>query len=232
MKRKIKCLIVDDEPLAREGMARYISRVDALELAGECEDAMELDRRLKSGEDIDLLFLDIEMPMISGLDYLTTLDNPPMVILTTAYGQYALQGYELNVVDYLLKPVSFARFIKAVNKACAFFSLKSAHTKRDFMFLRSDKKLHRVKFSEILYVEAVENYVKVVADNDIVVTRTPLKALLAELPAESFMQVHKSFAVNMDRVTSIEGNMLSLPGASIQVSRGYKDVLTAWLDRK
>lgn len=232
MNRKIRCLIVDDEPLARKGLARYAGRIDSLELIGECEDALELDRRLKSGEMADLIFLDIEMPVISGLDYLSTLEHPPMVILTTAYSQYALESYELNVVDYLLKPISFARFMKAVNKACDYFSLKTADTKRDFIFLRSDKKLHRVKYSEILYIEAVENYIKVVTDNDVVVTRTPLKNLLSELPEDSFLQIHKSFAVNMERVTCIEGNILSLSGTKISVSRGYKDSLTAWLEKR
>lgn len=232
MNRKIKCIIVDDEPLAREGLARYISRVDSLEATGECEDALQLDRKLKSGEHIDLIFLDIEMPLISGTDYIATLENPPMVILTTAYAQYALEGYELNVIDYLLKPISFPRFMKAVNKACEYFNLKSSAGERNFIFLRSDKKLHRVQFPEILYLEAVENYVKIITDNGVIITRTTLKNLLPELPARSFLQVHKSFVVNMDRVAYIEGNLLSLPGATIQVSRSYKDALTDWLGRK
>lgn len=229
MERKIKCMVVDDEPLAREGLSRYIDRIDTLESIGECEDAMQLDSRLKAGESIDLIFLDIEMPMISGTDYLATITNPPMVILTTAYEQYALQGYELNVVDYLLKPISFPRFVKAVNKACDYFSLKSSSAKRDFIFLKSDKKLHRIRFPEILYLEAIENYVKVVTDKDVIVTRTTLKNLIPELPADSFLQIHKSYVVNMNRVTSIEGNMLLLPDAALQVSRSYKDTLAAWL---
>lgn len=232
MKRNIRCLIVDDEPLAREGLARYIGRIDWLELTGECEDALQLDSRLKSDEAVDLIFLDIEMPLISGLDYLSTLENPPMVILTTAYSQYALKGYDLNVLDYLLKPISFTRFLKAATKAREYFSLRSAETRRDFMFLRADKKLHKVSYADILYVEAVENYVKVVTESGAIVTRQPLHSFLAELPAGSFLQVHKSYIVNMDRVSCIEGNMLTLSGAVVQVSRSFKDALTDWIENR
>lgn len=230
MNRNIRCLIVDDEPIAREGLARYISRTDWLENIGECEDALQLNSLLKSGESVDLIFLDIEMPFISGLDYIATLVDPPMVIITTAYGEYALKGYELDVIDYLLKPVSFPRFLKAVTKARDFFNCHTGVRNRDFMFLRADRKLHKVRFADILYIEAVENYVKVITADSVIVTRTPLHSLLADLPASGFLRIHKSYVVNMDHVTCVEGNMLILPGATIQVSRSYRATLDAWIE--
>lgn len=170
------------------------------------------------------------MPFISGLDYIATLVDPPMVIITTAYGEYALKGYELDVIDYLLKPVSFPRFLKAVTKARDFFNRHTGIRNRDFMFLRADRKLHKVRFADILYIEAVENYVKVVTADSVIVTRTPLHSLLADLPASGFLRIHKSYVVNMDHVTCVEGNMLILPGATIQVSRSYRAILDAWIE--
>lgn len=232
MNRKIRCLIVDDEPLAREGLARYAGRIDWLETAGECGDAFELDARLRSGETIDLIFLDIEMPGLTGLEYLSALERPPMVIVTTAYARYALEGYELNVTDYLLKPVSFVRFMKAAGKARDLFLLRSGEGRRDYAFLRADRKLHQVRFADILYIEAVENYVKVVTADNVILTRTTLHTLVEELPRGMFLQVHKSFVVNMAKVSSIEGNMLSLPGATVTVSRSYKQALAEWTGRR
>lgn len=229
MNRKLKCLIVDDEPLARDGLRRYIERVDRLQLQGECEDALQLDSMLKSGAETDLIFLDIEMPLLSGMDYLRTIEQPPMVIITSAYSRYALEGYELNVVDYLLKPIPFARFLQAVTKACDFADLTAQPEKRDFFFVKSDKKFHKIRYSDILYLEAVENYVKIVTEAGAIITRSPLRNLVADLPAEIFLQVHKSYIVNMEKVECIEGNMLHLPGTTITVSRGYKDDLMKWL---
>lgn len=222
---KVRCVVVDDEPLAREGLLRYIERIDWLEVVGECEDALGLDRCLRECAPVDLVFLDIEMPLMSGVDYLSTLERAPMVIFTTAYEQYALKAYELDVVDYLLKPISFARFLKGAVKARELLSLKRgvADEGRDYIFLRSDKKYHRVNFAEICYLEAVENYVKVISDKSVILTRGTLKGLLAELPARSFVQIHKSVAVNLDRVEAVEGNMVVVPGAVLQMSRGYRE---------
>ncbi len=229
MNRKLKCIIVDDEPLARDGLRRYIGRVDRLELQGECEDALQLDSMLRAGLETDLIFLDIEMPLLSGIDYLRTVGHHPMVIITSAYSQYALEGYELNVVDYLLKPIPFARFLQAVTKACDFAGLTAHPEKRDFFFVKSDKKFHKIRFADILYLEAVENYVKIVTDSGAVITRCPLRNLVADLPSHGFLQVHKSYIVNMGKVECIEGNMLHLPGTTITVSRSYKDNLMKWL---
>lgn len=233
MDMKIRCVVVDDEPLAREGLLRYIERIDWLELAGECEDAVELDRCLRESGGVDLVFLDIEMPLMSGVDYLATVDKAPMVIFTTAYEQYALKAYELDVVDYLLKPISFARFLKAVTKARELLSLKRGGESegRDYIFLRSDKKYYRLSFDEICYVEAVENYVKVVSDKSVILTRTTLKSLLSELPQRSFVQIHKSVAVNLDRVEAVEGNMVVVLGAVLQMSRGFREEFMRRIER-
>lgn len=235
MSRKITCFIADDEPIAREGLAAYISRIDYLDLRGRFEDALQLDAALHSDSPDarpDLLFLDIEMPRLSGLDYLASLPDAPAVIITTAYDRYALRGFDLNVIDYLLKPIPFSRFMQAAAKARDYLMPRLAPSTppRDFIFLRADKKLHQVRFADILWVEALENYVKVVTSGSgTIMARMTLKSIAALLPASDFLQLHKSLLVNMTRVTSIEGNMLRLADTTLTVSRHYRPALDAYL---
>ena len=162
---KIKCIITDDEPIARKGLRGYIEKVDFLTLTGECEDAVQLNTILKTQE-IDLLFLDIEMPEMTGIELLSNLTNPPKVIIVSAYEQYALKGYEFNVVDYLLKPVSFDRFIKSVNKIYDLLQTEQKE-KNDYIFVKSNKLLKKILFKDILYIESMENYVVIYRTEEI-----------------------------------------------------------------
>lgn len=218
----IKCIITDDEPIARKGLRGYIEKIEFLDLVGECENAIELNAMLKTVQP-DLIFLDIEMPFLSGLDFLSTLHNPPKVILTTAYERYALQGYELDVVDYLLKPITFERFLKAVNKV--FDQLKKEEKTEDekFIFVKSDKSLKKIRLDDILFIESMENYIVIHTPACKEVVLTTLKNILSSLPENRFLQVHRSFIIQLKHVDSIEGNQLIIGQSKIPVARNLKD---------
>ncbi len=229
---KIKCIITDDEPIARNGIQSYVERLDFLELVGVCEDAIQLNNILKT-QQVDLLFLDIEMPYMSGIDLLSTLVNPPKVIITSAYEQYAIKGYDLEVVDYLLKPISFERFLKAVNKAYDVIVNQTAPKSPDYFFVKANQKLEKIFFNDILYVEGIENYVAIQTTSGKVITHSTLKLILENLPEQLFIQTHKSFIINVEKVLNIEGNMLGIDKYKIPISRTYKEtVLEAILKNK
>lgn len=218
---KISCIITDDEPLARKGLQGYIEKIDFFELSGVCEDALQLNTLLKQ-KPSDLLFLDIEMPYITGIDFLKTAFNPPKVIFTTAYEQYAIKGFEMNVLDYLLKPVSFDRFLKAANRAHEYF-LPRQNGAGQFIFIKTDNKLEKVVFDEILFVEAMENYVGIYTTGKKIITHATLKSLQEKLPAEKFIQPHKSYLVNINSINSIEGNTLHIGSYDVPVSKYQKE---------
>ena len=216
--RTISCVITDDEPVARKGLQGYVEKVDFLRLAGVFDNAISLNSFLKENR-VDLLLLDIEMPYLTGLDLVQSLSNPPKVIFTTAYEQYALKGYELEVTDYLLKPISFERFLKAVNRVHAV--LGEAPTPD--LFVKTDSKLERVLLDELLYVESMENYVALHTTHGRLITHATLKSVVEHLPADRFLQVHKSYVVNVGKITHLEGNMIGIGKAMIPVSRGLKE---------
>lgn len=220
----ITCVITDDEPMARKGLQSYVEKVDFLSLTGMCEDAMQLNTLLKTQRP-DLLLLDIEMPYLSGLDLLATLSNPPKVIVTSAYERYALKGYELDVTDYLLKPISFERFLKAVNKVHDLLSLEYPPVQEDFLFVKSDKQMRKVFLKDILFVEALENYVSICTPSGRILTHSTLKRISESLPGDMFLQTHKSYLVNVDRVDLVEGNMLRIASRQIPVARNFRDVV-------
>ncbi|HEY8893170.1 MAG TPA: LytTR family DNA-binding domain-containing protein [Niastella sp.] len=218
----IKCVITDDEPIARKGLQGYIEKIDFLQLVGVCEDAIQLNSLLKQ-QPADLLFLDIEMPYVTGIDFLRNTPQAPKVIFTTAYEQYAIKGYELDVLDYLLKPISFERFLKAANKAYDYFSGSTAK-EAGYLFIKTDNKLEKVNLNELLFVEAMENYVALYTADKKLITHSTLKALQEKLPSAQFIQPHKSYLVNIQCIQSIEGNILHL-GSKYQVpiSKYQKD---------
>ena len=218
---KIKCILTDDEPLARKGLRGYIEKIDFLTLIGECEDAIQLNTMLKS-EQVDLIFLDIEMPEMTGLELLSNLTNPPKVIIVSAYEQYALKGYEFEVVDYLLKPVSFNRFLKSVNRV---HSLLQREQKEDnnYIFVKSDKQLKRILLRDILFIESLENYVVIQTASSKEVVYTTLKQIYDSLPQDIFQQTHRSYIVNLKKVTAIDGNQLSITPYKIPVARNFRD---------
>ena len=202
-------------------MRGYIEKVDFLTLTGECEDAVQLNTILKTQE-IDLLFLDIEMPEMTGIELLSNLTNPPKVIIVSAYEQYALKGYEFNVVDYLLKPVSFDRFIKSVNKIYDLLQTEQKE-KNDYIFVKSNKLLKKILFKDILYIESMENYVVIQTVSCKEVVYTTLKQLNDSLPQDVFQQTHRSYIVNLEKVTAIDGNQLTLSSYKIPVARTFRD---------
>lgn len=218
---EIKCIITDDEPMARKGLREYIEEIDFLTLIGECEDAVQLNTMLKTKQ-VDLIFLDIEMPEMTGLELLSNLINPPKVIIISAYEQYALKGYEFDVVDYLLKPVSFERFLKSVNRV---YDLLPKEQKEggDYIFVKSDKQLKKIRFDDMLFIESMENYViiQTVSGRDIVYTT--LKQLYDSLPKNIFQQTHRSYIVNIEKVIAIDGNQLAVNSHKIPVARNFRD---------
>ena len=220
----IKYLIIDDEHMAHEIIKGYCDQLQHMELQQHCYDALEALQYLTTHK-VDLIFLDLNMPKLKGFDFLRTLPEPPKVIVTTAYSEFALQGYELNIVDYLLKPFSFERFLTAVNKAISsnknpVSDKKSEATNR--IFLRGDKKYHQVAIDDIRYVEAAGNYTKVVTATDTIITREKFSTVLASLPQQNFLQVHKSFAVAPHHINSIEGNEITIGHSKIPIGKIYK----------
>src|SRR5882757_6086595 len=223
MADKIKCIITDDEPFARKGLQGYMEQIDFLEMKGVCENAVELNSLLKK-EAADLLFLDIEMPYVTGIDFLKNITSPPKVIFTTAYEKYALQGFELEVLDYLLKPISFERFMKASNKAFDYFRLQQAPAAvQDYIFVKADSKLEKIHFTDILFVEALENYVAIYTHEKKIITHLTLKMLQEKLPAGAFIQPHKSYIVAIGKISSIEGNILHVLHYQVPISKYQKE---------
>lgn len=226
---KIRCIITDDEPMARKGLQGYIEKIDFLELVAVCEDGIQLGNVLKE-QPADLIFLDIEMPYLSGLELLSGLTNPPKVIIVSAYEQYALKGYELDVVDYLLKPVSFERFMKAVNKVYDWYvKERTDESQPGSIFVKTTQKYEKVDFTDILFVEALDNYVAIQMARKKIITHTTLSSFIKRLPPHKFVQIHKSFVVNVDKVTSLEGNLLGIDTYKLPVSKGYRTVIKEML---
>lgn len=221
---KLRCLIIDDEPLARKGMSEYVREVGFLELAGECSSAAQAATVLAS-DSIDLLLLDIQMPRVSGIDFLKTLSHPPMAILTTAYSEYAMEGYALDVIDYLVKPIPFERFLKAVQKAYDFHSLRKGRdsASKDFFFAKSDGKFERIYFKDILFVESMQNYVIIHVGAQKLIVYMTLAGMEDQLPKDQFLKVHKSFIVAIGRVNTIENNEILIQQHRIPISRSSRE---------
>ena len=228
----IKCIITDDEPIARKGLRSYIDKTPFLKLIGECEDAIQLNIMLKTAP-ADLIFLDIEMPNMTGVELLSSLKNPPKVIIVSAYEQYALRGYELDVVDYLLKPVTFERFVKAVNKTHELLDQESTIKPHKYIFVKSDKQLKKILLIDILFVEGMENYVTIYTTTSKVVVYSTLKQMQESLSNKNFIQIHRSYIVNIENVQAIDGNLLNIGTHKIPVTRNFRDkVLSVILNNK
>lgn len=226
---KINCIIVDDEPLARKGLAEYIADVDYLELRGQAENAISADKLLVENR-IELLFLDIQMPKVTGLQYLKKLNPAPMVIFTTAYPNYALEAYELDVLDYLVKPISFERFEKACSKAKELFDLKNlssnAKLKTDeYFFIKCKERFEKIMYADILYVEAMENYVIFYTEKGKYISYLTFKAVESYLPQNKFLKIHKSFIISVSKVQSVGNDEVVVRNKSLSISRSLKDIV-------
>ena len=223
----IRYLIIDDEHIAHDIIKGYCDVLPNMQLMKHCYDTIEALDYLSTNS-IDLIFLDLNMPKLKGFDFLKTLSDKPKIIVTTAYKEYALEGYELEITDYLLKPFSFERFLKAVNKAIHIkennpvIARPTENTKSDHIFLSSNKKHFQVKISDILYIEAAGNYSKVVLINDNILVRDKISSLLEKISSEKFIQVHKSFIVAIEHINSLEGNRILIGNNTIPIGKMYK----------
>lgn len=227
--KTIRCLVVDDEPPAREIIRRYIEQVPTLELVGECANAIQALTFLQQ-QSIDLVFLDIRMPQLNGNDFLKTLKNPPKIIFTTAFSEYALEGYDLDVVDYLLKPIPFDRFLKAVNKASqgAVEKPEVAFQQEDkknesFVYFRADRKMVKVTLHDILYVESMKDYVKIVTRNGTIITKQSITSVQAMLPEKEFVRNHRSFIVAMRHIKSFTSEIIEINDTEIPIGKLFRN---------
>jgi two-component system LytT family response regulator len=233
--KTIRCLVVDDEPPAREVIRRYVQDVPTLKLAGECANAVQALGVLQQ-QAIDLIFLDIRMPQLDGTNFLKTLKNPPKVIFTTAYPEYALEGYELDVVDYLLKPVRFDRFLKAVNKAyplgsqqadaaSAFPAQPAFEEKKSgsFVYFRADRKMQKVMLHDILYIESMKDYVKIVTTSGVIITKQSITSVEAMLSEKLFVRTHRSFIVAIEKIRSYTNELIEINSTEIPIGKLYRN---------
>lgn len=226
-----RCLVVEDEPLAQNVLKKYIAEHPLLELAAVCADAPEAQQWLARQQSA-IVFLDINLPRLSGISFLKSLSRPPLVIFTTAYPEFAVEGFELDAVDYLVKPFSFERFLKAVNKAFEKLERKErggALAPATSIFIKADKKVYKVNLADILYIEALDDYVKVVTTQTHYLVHDTLKSLQEELPADQFMRVHKSYIIAGNKIVFIEGNYVKIGDRDIPIGASYREEVFARL---
>jgi two-component system LytT family response regulator len=229
----IRCLIIDDEPPAREIIRRYVQEIPTLQLMGECANAIQALTFLQQ-QSIDLLFLDIRMPQLNGTDFIKTLKNPPKVIFTTAFSEYALEGYELDVVDYLMKPIRFDRFLKAVNKAYPLnvaatmqkqvvSSIVEEKKNESFVYFRADRKMVKVMLDDILYIESMKDYVKVHARQGVIITKQSISSVEAMLPEKLFVRTHRSFIVSINKIKSFTNELVEIDKTDIPIGKLFRN---------
>ena len=227
---KIRCQIVDDEPLAINVIKKFLEQFQSTEVVSTSDNAMDAFTYI-SEKPVDLLFLDINMPTLNGLDFLKSLKEPPLVIITSAYRDYAVEGFELNVLDYLVKPISFQRFLMAMDKVNAAIRKKDASStavitvpdsSKAFIFLKVDKKMVKVYLDEILYIESLKDYVRVRTVYDDLITHQNLNSMARILPADNFIRIHKSYTISVDKVKSIEGNCVEIASKLLPIGRNFR----------
>lgn len=224
----MKCLIVDDEPLAIDVIKSHLTKYPELELVGTCSNAIQAAEMLKSKQ-VDLLFLDIQMPEVTGIEFMRSLEKPPLVIFTTAYAEYAVEGFELDAIDYLLKPISGERFDKAIQKSKEYFRLKNGNEidntelEEDFIFVKANQKLIKISYDEIKYVEAFADYVKIFIPEKRIVTLQTMKKMEQKLPPEKFCRIHRSFIVGLKHIESYNTSEVGVDGKRLPIGKNFKD---------
>jgi DNA-binding LytR/AlgR family response regulator len=230
---KTKCLVVDDEPLARDLMRGHIEKLENFEIVADCNNAMKALSVLRE-KHVDLIFMDIQMPQITGIEFLKTLKHPPKIIITTAYREYALEGFELDVVDYLLKPITFERFLKSVNKyylSCQDQvqivpnSSSDKIQEESFIYVKENKKVIKIYLSEIRYIEGLSEYVQIFTEKRKIITKTSMALMEEKLPAANFLRIHKSFIVPVDKIEAFTANTIEINGKELPIGRNYKNAV-------
>jgi DNA-binding LytR/AlgR family response regulator len=229
--KKISCLAVDDEPLALSILNKYIGSVENLELVGSCQNAVQALQLLQQYK-VDLIFLDIQMPQIMGTDFIRTLKKSPKIIFTTAYRKYAIQGFELDAVDYLLKPISFERFLKAVNKVLqtnldapdSAYHLNDpiSESTKAYLYFRVDRKMVKVFLDDILYIEGFSDYVKIITPSKLLITKQLISALEESLPKDIFIRIHRSFIISINKINSYNADIIHIGNAELPIGRIFK----------
>jgi DNA-binding LytR/AlgR family response regulator len=225
----LKCLIVDDEPLAQQVIENYLKNIEHIELIAKCDHAVSALAWIKKNK-IDLIFLDISMPFISGIDFIKTLQNPPAIILTTAHKEFAVESYELNVLDYLLKPISFERFLKAINKLETDVSKVIKPTIDDssgdvFIYVKSEKKNVKILLNEILFIESLKDYIKIQTLSKTIITQIPISTIEHRLP-DSFLRIHRSYIIARDKITAYTQHDFEIGKYQIPIGRNYRAIVS------
>ncbi|MEM6347200.1 MAG: LytTR family DNA-binding domain-containing protein [Bacteroidota bacterium] len=242
--RNYSCIIIDDEEIGRDLLENFTGKIAHLELLGKFSNPLEALSKLRV-ESVDLIFLDIQMPTMTGIEFLKTLTHSPAIIFTTAYDEYALEGYQLSVIDYLLKPFSFTRFVQAVNKAIELIELKyqaqnqasppiptTSQSSLEYLLINADHKLHRLHLKDILYIQSMKEYVSYFSEHGKIMALGSLKALEEKLPPTDFMRIHKSYIVAKNRVNSLQGNQLILRDITLPIGGSYrKEVMAKLFDK-
>ncbi|GAB5563002.1 MAG: LytTR family DNA-binding domain-containing protein [Winogradskyella sp.] len=240
MSNKVKCIIVDDESVARDIIASHISKISALELVAMCKNAIEAFNYINNHK-VDLIFLDINMPEISGIAFAKSINTNIKVIFTTAYRDYAVEGFDLQAVDYLLKPISFERLFKAVNRyfeinTFRVVEIASSNDTNDFIFVRSNRRMVKIEFSTILYIESFSDYIKIHIKNqssksETIVTRETISAIEAKLPQHQFLRIHRSFIINLSKIESFTNEEVTIHRNALPISRSYKKEVLNHLEK-
>jgi DNA-binding LytR/AlgR family response regulator len=238
MLKSINCLIVDDEPVAREILESHLAKIDAVNVVAGCKNAIEAFHYINA-EKIDLIFLDINMPEISGLSFAKSINRNIKIIFTTAYREYAVDGFDLQAVDYLLKPISFERLLQSINKYFEenvvvenVFTKEIVPERSDFIFVRSDRKMIKISIPDILYIESLADYIKIHLPNNTVITRETMSSIEAKLPQQDFFRVHRSFVVSIAAIESFTNEYIEINRKQIPISRSYKKEVLERLERK
>lgn len=226
---KLNCIIVDDEPVARKVLEEYIEDVDFLQLAGKAENPAKAVVMLENNK-VDLMFLDINMPKMNGIEFLRSSTALPLTIMTTAYTEYAIEGFELNVIDYLIKPFSYERFLKACTKAKEYNELKNKQTEKiskepgfNYFFVKCDGRIEKIMFDELIYVEAMKNYVVLHSEDRKLIVYITIKGIAEQLPDGIFLKIHKSTIININKIKSIEGNEINMGKAKVTISQNLHE---------
>lgn len=229
MVKTIHCIIVDDEPIAREILENHLSRIDSVDIVANCKSAIEAFSAINS-KMVDLVFLDINMPEISGLSFAQSINNEIKIIFTTAYREYALDGFDLRAVDYLLKPISFERLLQAINKyrnentkVAMYNSIEISQERSDFFFVRTERKMVKITYSDIIYIESLSDYIKIHLTDKTVVTRETITNIEAKLPQHDFIRTHRSFIVSKQKIESYTNEFIEIENKQIPISRSYKN---------